>query len=515
MKPKLPAKLECVYALAVWCRRLNTGMIIALAFFFFLVPPGLVLRELSDPNLRKAGIPKVAWRMHRRLSSQYEPWSRERMASKRAAELSTENISGTEWPLFGSVFYLWATESLQAAWEKDPTLSPLAPKVYARRAVEAATDLVIDPTQASWVKVHWGDNYLHTQNVFYRMLVISALTSHVRLTGSQAHLALLRDQADSLAAELNASPHGLLDDYPGQCYPGDVLTSIAMIRRADQVLGTDHSAFAQRAIRGFQNAAADPHGMVPYYASARLGEPQEGARGCGNSYISLFAPEIWPDQARKWYDLYAKYFWQERGTCAGFREFPKDVVGDDWYFDVDSGPVWGGFGCSACAFGVGAARVNGHFEHAWPLTAEMLATSWPLPTGGQMLPRLLSNAADAPFLGESGILFNLTRLPGEGLPVTSGGRLPKFVLLFLAAQVTAGLVLIAGAVWSFRKWQRRLDSFEISCPGEQVVIWAGLVGAGVIALFCGRPGIAVILWLLGQFVPRWHRRRVRVGSTNV
>ena len=65
-------------------------------------------------------------------------------------------ISGTEWPLFGAVFYLWATESLQDEWEKGHSPYAVAPKVYARGAIEAAARLVMDPTQANWVKIHWG-----------------------------------------------------------------------------------------------------------------------------------------------------------------------------------------------------------------------------------------------------------------------------------------------------------------------------------------------------------------------
>src|SRR5204863_5140951 len=127
--------------------------------------------------------------------------------------------------------------TLQDVWEKDHPANEVAPNVYAKAAIEAATSLVIDPTQASWVKIHWGEKYLKTENVFYRMLVISALTSHARLTGEKKYFPLLKDQTDSLSAELDASLHGLLDDYPGECYPGDVLTAIAMIQKADKVLG--------------------------------------------------------------------------------------------------------------------------------------------------------------------------------------------------------------------------------------------------------------------------------------
>lgn len=479
---------------------------VLISLLLFLMPGFNVVHELSDPAIRSAAIPRCEWAFHRDLSPQFEQWARKRLASTRAAELSTKDISGTEWPLFGAVFYLWATESLQNEWEKGHSPFAIAPKDYAAGAIEAATRLVIDPSQANWVKIHWGTNYLKTENVFYRMLVISALTSHARLTGDKEYLPLLKDQVDSLSAELDASQHGLLDDYPGECYPGDVLTSIAMIHRADKVLGTDHSAFVSRAIRGFQNRALDPHGLVPYFASARMGEPVGPSRGCDNSYVSLFSPEIWPEQAQKWYELYSRYYWQETWTCAGFREFPNDSPGNDWYLDVDSGLVLKGFGCAACAFGVGAARVNGHFEQAYPLTAEMLVTSWPLPNGTRLFPRLLSDAADAPYLGEAAILLNLTRLPAEGVPVKTGGSMPGFVLICLALQFGFGLILLAVAIRSLRQWWKRRTSMIFYRPQTQFGIWIGLLIVSTVCLFFDQTLITLLFLVCAQLFPRNQRK---------
>jgi len=506
MNPPLPSRPPPPPALIGICLNANAAIVILVAFFFFLIPGIIVIHQLSDPAIRSPGIPQIAWKLHQNLSPQFEQWATGRVISTRAAQLSTNDISGTEWPLFGAVFYLWATESLQQEWDQGHTPGTIAPKVYARDAIAAAAELVVDPAQANWVKIHWGNNYLKTQNVFYRMLVISALTSHARLTGSTEHLRLLRDQVESLSAELDASPHGLLDDYPGQCYPGDVLTAIAMIHRADFLLGTDHSAFIRRAIRGFQGKALDSRGLVPYFAYATAGEPSDTSRGCDNSYVCLFSPEIWPEQARQWYDLYAENFWQEKWTCAGFREFPKDEPGNNWYCDVDSGLVLEGFGCAACAFGVGAARVNGHFEQAYPLTAEMLATSWPLPSGTCLLPRLFSNAADAPYLGEAGILFNLTRLPAKGTPIHTGGAMPKFVVIFLALQLGFGLLLLIASVRSLRQWHKQRDIIVARHPELQFVVWLGLLAASALCAGLGQPMVAVLLLLCAQLLPRYARK---------
>jgi hypothetical protein len=485
----------------VLCRYINWGILAFAALFFFLYPAAKVICDLSDPNIRGPGIPRSAWGFHRALSPKYERWTTERLNSTRATELSTENISGTEWPLFGSVFFLWATESLQDAWERERPSTP-APNTYARAAIEAATRLVIDPRQASWVKVHWGTNYLRKENVFYRMLVISALTSHARLTGDKQYLSKLREQVESFSAELDASPFGLLNDYPAQCYPGDVLTAVAAIRHADKVLGTDHSAFARRAIRGFEGKALDPRGLVPYDASAAQGTPDGPTRGCGNSYVSLFAPSLWPEQARKWYDLYVKYFWQEGGAGAGFREFPNDLGLGNWYMDVDAGPVLNGFGCAACAFGVGAARVNGHFEHAYPLTAELLAASWPLPNGTRLFPRLLSNAADAPYLGEAAILFNLTMTPAPGIPIKTGGSIPRFVFILLAVQFGIGFGLLIAVLRSGRRFQKVRGPLALPQAKLQFSIWAILVACAIGLLFFRLPLVAGITLLVAQFFPR-------------
>lgn len=149
-----------------------------------------------------------------------------------------------------------------------------AARVFAREAVIAASELVIDPAHAEWVRQKWGPGYLHRQNVFYRMLVIGSLTARARLLNNGARLEVLRDQVESLAAELDASPSGLLEDYPGEIYPGDVLAAVVCIRRADAVLGTDHSAFVERMRRAFSERSR--HGLPPFSA-----QPTSEPRGSG------------------------------------------------------------------------------------------------------------------------------------------------------------------------------------------------------------------------------------------
>jgi hypothetical protein len=236
-----------------------------------------------------------------------------------------------------------------------------------------------------------------------------------------------------------------------------------------------------------------------------MSDPRDGrriaaSRGCGNSDTCIFAPEIWPEQARAWYDLYVQKFWQEVWTAVGFREFPRGTPGSDWYSDVDSGPVIKGYGFAACAFGVGAARVNGHMEHAYPLTAEMYSACWPLPNGVLFIPRVLSNAIDAPYLGEAGVLFGLTRQPIAGVPVKTGGSVPNFTWIIMAIQTILGLGLLLAAGRSLRSWWGRRETFP--APRVQLVLWASFLVAGLLSIFFWKPSVGLALVLAAQLLPR-------------
>jgi len=207
-------------------------LVSAVVAVVFLLLPGLTtIRDLADPGMRRPGIPEKAWRMHCYLTPLIQQWARKRIASHRAAHLNRYDVPSTEWPMFTCVFYLRATEALQAAWEKDRRLSRQAPLTYSWDAVEAAKDLLLDPDHHTWVRQHWGDDYWHNQNVFFRSLVISGITSYEHLDGRGQNRPLLRDQVDTLSTELDKSKLGLLEDYPGECYPIDVLAAIAWIKR--------------------------------------------------------------------------------------------------------------------------------------------------------------------------------------------------------------------------------------------------------------------------------------------
>ena len=444
-----------------WRRRVGrvyAGVLAGLALYFFLMPGVIVMRNLCDPALRAPGIPKQAWRLHQVLAPRFTAWARERIASGRAAHLALHDVPSTEWPMFSSVFYLWATEALQADWERqDPAQRGTAPAAYARPAIDAAIDVILDPAHHTWVRQHWGADYLHNQNCFFRSLLIAGVTSYTRLTGDRQHLPLLRDQVQTLCAELDASSTGLLEDYPGECYPIDVVCCVACLQRAAAVLDIDVRDFVARERRAFTGHMLDACGLPPYVADARTGAAYDSSRGTGNSHTLIFAPELWPDLAHTWYAAYEKHFWQDPGWAAGFREYPRVAGKPETFFEIDAGPVIRGFGPAANAFGLAATRINGRFDHAFTLGAQIVVASWPLPDGTLLGCRMLSSAGGqhAPYLGETALLFHLTQNPATGISVTHGGHLPLLVWIGLALYFGIGGLLLARAV---QVWRRTRES---------------------------------------------------------
>lgn len=419
------------------------GLILAfVSFYYFIYPSVAVYSQIKEESSARSGISNFAYDVHYSIAEAFGEWAQGRVDRSSGTELSIGDISGTEWPMFSAVYFLWSTEELDKAWVEAGRTDTPRPKIYAADAIESAVKLIVDPGNASWVLRHWGDRYLETENIFYRMLLIAGLTSYQSITGNDRYEPMLRQQVLSLSRELDQSQHGLLDDYPGQCYPIDILPAIAVMKRAGELLDIDLGDFVNRARRGFEGKLLDPETQLPSYRADPLRGVGIGpARGVGISYMLIWANELWPETAKDWYRLYDQQFVHQNTFITGVREFRKGQEAYSWLGDVDSGPILGGLGVAASAFGIAAARVNGDVELAHALSTQAILASWPLPSGRLLVPSLLSDLSDAPFLGETALMFVFSRsvnLPDN----TEALDIPDLVYIVLAITLSLGLFIL-------------------------------------------------------------------------
>jgi hypothetical protein len=90
------------------------------------------------------------------------------------------------------------------------------------------------------------------------------------------------------------------------------------------------------------------------------------------------------------------------------------------------------------------ARAHGRYDHAYPLTLQMVALSWPLPGGRLLVPAALSNLEDAPMLGEANIVYVLSQ-PGTAVVEPSRWAIPGLVWICLAFYFGIGFLLLCFA----------------------------------------------------------------------
>jgi len=431
-----------------------SGVVIALSLMLFIYPAITICAVVMDCHLKQTGESRLAPMWFKSAAGRYLSWANTYLDTNYAQSIYHNDIPATEWPMFGSVFFLVTAEELQKQDKIDATQGTVG------EAVDKAARIVASPVTATWVKTKWGESYLEKENVFYRMLLILGLSSYERISGNAQYHALMSRQRVALAEELGKANLHLRDDYPNECYPADMLWAVAAIQRAARLDGTHHNKLAKSLIAAFDGPLKAPEGLPAFQANARSGQILQRARGCGNSGILLFAAELDPVVAAHWYSAYEKNFWKDTGWIAGFTEMPRGSRGD--LMDVDSGPVLFEIGSVASAFGIGAAKSAGRIDHVVPLTMEAVACSWPTPFG-PLIPGLMGRLAVKSWsLGEVALLFSMTRPACTAETVPFEGRTPFIVWILLAAYTVVGLFSIWFEIWSCRRLIRGQRQMNIS-----------------------------------------------------
>jgi hypothetical protein len=242
--------------------------------------------------------------------------------------------------------------------------------------------------------------------------------------------------------------------------------------------------------------------LPTYIADSHTGQGYGPARGVGIAFMLIWAPQLWQDTAQEWYASYDHHFWQREWATAGFREFSKELPYPygKWFMDVDAGPVMNGYGTAASAFGIGTARTYGRFDQAYPLSAEALAASWPLPDGTRLGPRLFSNLSDAPYVGETALLFSLTRGSLIANDVPANGYIPGAVYFGILFYLVCGGLLAWRAVFVIKRWKKS-EGHPIPQPKLQLFLWLTLFVSGMVMLLFFNKEIGSLLLFLMQTLP--------------
>jgi len=188
-------------------------------------------------------------------------------------------------------------------------------------------------------------------------------------TGPCLDQVLHRRVAAGLARASLDDTTGLAPSYPHkrERWPADQAATLAALARFDQAHGTTLADEPRARYRAALERAQSPGDGLPWsevhgHGSGKL------PRGCALSYSIRYLSEVDPETTRAWWARYRSRYLVDRFLLVGFREWPPGV---DRKPDLDSGPIVGGVGAAATAFGIAAARAMG--EHG--LAARLEATA--------------------------------------------------------------------------------------------------------------------------------------------
>jgi hypothetical protein len=170
--------------------------------------------------------------------------------------------------------------------------------------------------------------------------------------------ALHRQLAQTLARWSLADPHAHAPSYGSSSlrWPADQAATLASLRRFDLA---HQGQLTDRPLERWREAVAaamDAPRELPRSEVTGRGVGARYARGCAQSYLGRYLPEVDPALAATWWRAYVRQFLVWRGPVPGFREWPPGVEGRA---DDDSGPIVLGVGAAASAFGIAAAKAQG------------------------------------------------------------------------------------------------------------------------------------------------------------
>jgi hypothetical protein len=175
-----------------------------------------------------------------------------------------------------------------------------------------------------------------------------------------AEVKRLHDDSALLYSELDRSKTAVLEAHPGQSWPVDSLFGFESLQLHDRLFGTTYFRAVDKWIAAVESTKDEATGLHVSFLHLD-GRVRDVPRGCALSWSLAVLPRLNPRIAAEQWAAYKQSFFRcTAGVCL-VREYPPGIERPG---DVDSGPVVNGFGMSATAFALAAARANSDLETA-------------------------------------------------------------------------------------------------------------------------------------------------------
>ncbi len=159
-----------------------------------------------------------------------------------------------------------------------------------------------------------------------------------------------------LAARLDASPHGMVETYPGETWPPDVAAVAGSIGLHALATGADHRQLLDTWAERFAACSVHSSGYLVQRLRTGSCEALDAPRGSGTALGACFIRYAHPALADR---LTAALRDTGLRSALGFGALREYAPGFSGAGDTNAGPIVLGLSVGATGFGLGAARASG------------------------------------------------------------------------------------------------------------------------------------------------------------
>ncbi len=186
------------------------------------------------------------------------------------------------------------------------------------------------------------------------------LGAYKLLSNDNKYIELNKSITMYLSNEIQKSKFKNIESYPNHIWPADNIPALASIKLYDMSNNTEYSKVTKEWVNWIKTNFLDKEtGLMNSQIDPKTGKSLDGPRGCSISWIMLFGHIFDKNFAEEQYVQFKKHHY-DNFLGLGIGVF-KERKGE-WQTssgDIDSGPLIMGYGVSATAFGLGAARIMG------------------------------------------------------------------------------------------------------------------------------------------------------------
>jgi hypothetical protein len=180
------------------------------------------------------------------------------------------------------------------------------------------------------------------------------LGSYKKTSNDPKYDGLHTEITEHLSTSIKESPFHNIESYPGFIWPADNSVAVASIELYDQLHETNYSVSEEWTSWINNNFLDEKTGLMNSQMNPSTGESLDGPRGCSLAWTTIFSDIYDEDFAKNQYDKLKSHFSTSLFGLTAFRERPFGE--SQGRGDIDSGPIFLGYGTAATGIATGAAN---------------------------------------------------------------------------------------------------------------------------------------------------------------